>query len=84
MKCASHKRVYQSHELAVDALIEARTRFEYAPSGGPIAVYQCDECGYYHLTSKGKMEPRLEKLLKDGDITRQKEADRWLDKLKKR
>lgn len=84
IKCSSQKRVYQSHELAVEALIEARTRFEYAPSSGPIAVYQCEDCGYYHLTSKGKMDPRLEKLLKDGNIKLQKEADRWLSRLKKR
>jgi hypothetical protein len=83
-KCISNKRAYQSHELAVEALIEARTRFEYGPSSGPVAVYKCDDCGYYHLTSQGPMEPRLEKLFRDGNISLQKEADRWLDKLKKR
>ncbi len=84
VKCASHKRVYQSHDLAVDALIEARTRFEYPPAAGPVAVYKCEDCGYYHLTSKGKMDERLEGLLKDGNISRQKQANQWIAKLKKR
>jgi len=70
--------------MAEDALIEARAKFSYAPSSGPIAVYQCEDCGFFHLTSKGKMNERLAKQLGEGKIDLQKEANRWLDKLKKK
>ena len=80
--CPSHKRVYRSRELAEDALIEARTKFNYALNQGPIAVYQCDDCGFFHLTSQGKMNERLAKQIGEGKIDLQKEANRWIDKLK--
>jgi hypothetical protein len=84
MKCISNKRVYQSHQLAVEALVSAWSRYDYAPGHGPIAVYLCEECGYFHLTSKGVMNETLARKLKEGSIKLQKEADDWLDKIKKR
>ncbi len=73
-----------SYELAVDALIEAWTRFDYTHTTGPIAVYQCEDCGNYHLTSQGKINETLQKHITSGKIQRQKEADRWIEKLKNR
>ena len=75
--------MYPSMNIAEDALIQARTSFNFSPTNGPIAVYQCEDCGSYHLTSKGKMNERLEEQLKNGEIDRQKEANRWMDKFKK-
>jgi len=75
--------MYKSYELAVDALIDARTRFDYTHQSGPITVYKCEDCGYYHLTSQGKMNEILESHLANGKIKRQKEANHWLEKLKK-
>jgi len=49
-----------------------------------VAVYRCDDCGYYHLTSQGPMNKTLERLIRDGKIQRQKEANQWTHKLKKR
>lgn len=83
LKCVSNKKVYQTESLAEDALIEARTQFDFAPNSGPIAVYKCEDCGCYHLTSKGKMNERLAKLLASGKIQLQKEANKWLGKMKK-
>jgi len=83
-KCVTHKRLYEDYDAAVSALIEARTRFDYAANHGPVTVYKCEECGFYHLTSQGKMNETLEKYLATGKIKLQKEADRWLDKLKKK
>jgi hypothetical protein len=82
--CVTHKRLYVEYDAAVSALIEARTRFDYATNQGPVTVYKCEECGFYHLTSQGKMNETLEKYLATGKIKLQKEADRWLDKLKKK
>jgi len=82
--CVSHKKVYESLTLAEDALIAARTKFEFSANQGPVTVYHCDDCGYYHLTSQGKMNERLAKELSAGKIDLQKEANRWLDKFKDR
>lgn len=82
--CVTHKRLYDDYDSAVSALIEARTRFDYAPNQGPVTVYKCEECGFYHLTSQGKMNETLEEYLATGKIKLQKEADRWLNKLKKK
>lgn len=82
IKCVTNKRVYLTETLAEEALIGARTAYNYAHNNGPVAVYRCDDCGYYHLTSGGPMNLKLEKLIKEGAIDRQKEADGWLDKLK--
>lgn len=84
IRCVSNKKVYLSEDIAEQALIEAHTQFEYKQGSGPIAVYRCDDCGYYHLTSQGPMNQTLERLLKDGKIQRQKEANQWVHKLKKR
>jgi hypothetical protein len=84
LKCVSNKKVYPSKEIAEDALIEAHMQFEYTRGSGPITVYQCEDCGHYHLTSQGSMNQKLEQLMKDGKIQRQKEANQWLKKIKKR
>lgn len=84
IKCVTQKKIYLTQELAEKALIGARTRFDYADGHGPIAVYQCDDCSYFHLTSKGPVNPTLAQQLKDGQIDRQKLADEWLNKLKHR
>ena len=80
--CISGKRMYSSMEIAEDVLIEAWTRYDYAPNNGPIAVYLCEDCGAYHLTSKGTMNEKLSRFIKEGKIDRQKEADRWLNRIK--
>lgn len=84
LTCSTKKKVYQSREQAVHALLDARVKYDFTRGNGPVAVYQCDECGYYHLTSKGPTDEALTKKLSNGEIARQKEADRWLDKFKKR
>lgn len=83
MKCTSQKRIYHTYEQAVEALINARTRFDYPAQAGPVAVYQCDDCQYFHLTSKGEMNETLASELAAGRIQLQKEADHWARKLKK-
>jgi hypothetical protein len=81
-KCPTGKRLYHSEQLAEDALIEAHIHFDYRAGGGPLAVYQCDECGEYHLTSRGPMNARLASQIADGTIKKHKEAGRWQGKFK--
>ncbi|MEX2231861.1 MAG: hypothetical protein WD824_06860 [Cyclobacteriaceae bacterium] len=83
-RCSSGKRMYSSQQVAEDVLIESWTRFDYTANNGPVSVYQCEDCGQFHLTSKGSMNERLSKALAEGGIRRQKEANRWLDKLKRK
>lgn len=83
-KCVTGKKIYTTEVLAEDALIEAHIRFQYASNQGPIAVYRCEDCGYYHFTSQGLMNTRLKKHLNDGTIARQREAAHWQHKFDKR
>jgi hypothetical protein len=83
IRCSTGKRLYLNEQLAEDALIEAHIHFEYRTGSGPVAVYKCEDCGAYHLTSKGAMSVRLSTQLADGSIQKQKEAGRWNDKFKK-
>jgi len=83
-KCPTGKRLYPSEQLAEDALIEAHIHFDYRAGGGPVSVYQCDECGEYHLTSRFPINARLAELLANGTINKQKEAGRWQSKFKMR
>ena len=82
IKCVTGKKVYLTHDQAEEALIGARTRFDYTDGHGPVGVYKCDDCSYFHLTSKGSVNTRLSREMKEGKIDRQKQADEWLRKLK--
>jgi hypothetical protein len=82
IKCVTQKKVYLTQELAEEALLGARTRFEYTTGQGPVAVYRCEDCGYFHLTSKGPVNATLAQHLKDGKIDREKQANEWLNKMK--
>jgi hypothetical protein len=82
IKCVTQKKVYLTQELAEEALIGARTRFEYATGQGPVAVYRCEDCGYFHLTSKGPVNTTLDQHQKNGKIDREKQANEWLNKMK--
>jgi hypothetical protein len=82
--CPSHKKMYPSQEVAEEALIEAHTRFEYGKSSGPVAIYQCDDCGQFHFTSQGKMNEKLSVLMRDGKLKRLKEIANWESKFRRR
>jgi hypothetical protein len=82
IKCPTGKRVYLTEAMAEEALIDAHSRSDYAGTG-PVAVYLCEECGYYHFTSKGKMNEKLAQQISSRKIRRHQEANRWVNKLKK-
>lgn len=84
LKCVSGKYRYPSQLLAEDALIELWSRNDYPAGRGPVSVYQCEDCGDFHFTSKGEMNPRLLEAIASKKISLQKEANKWLDKFKKR
>ncbi|MBS1487884.1 MAG: hypothetical protein JST43_09890 [Bacteroidetes bacterium] len=82
LTCRTGKRIYQTEAVAEDALIDAHSRNNYSGSG-PVAVYRCEECGYWHFTSKGAINERLALLLKNGKLNLQQEASQWEKKLKR-
>ncbi len=82
IKCPTGKRVYLTESLAEDALIDAHSRAPFAGTG-PVNIYRCEDCGYYHFTSKGKMSEKLAQQIASGKIKRQQEANQWTNKLKK-
>jgi hypothetical protein len=83
-RCISGKRAYPTQQVAEDVLIEAWIRYDYNSNNGPMSVYKCDECGNYHLTSRGPMNERLANALGEGKIQQQKEARRWEERFKGR
>lgn len=83
-RCSSGKRIYPSQEVAEEVLIESWTRYNYADGHGPVAVYQCEDCGRFHLTSRGPMNEKLSRAISDGKVSRQKEANKWAEKLKRK
>ena len=80
--CRTGKRVYQTESIAEEALIDAHSRNHYSGSG-PVSIYQCEECGYYHFTSKGPMNKRLAEQISSGKIKLQQQATEWSRKWKK-
>lgn len=83
-RCVSGKKLFLSQQLAEDVLIELWTHHEYAAGQGPIAVYKCDDCGYYHLTSREPINEKLAHFLSDNKLKHIREAGKWIDKFKRR
>jgi hypothetical protein len=84
MLCSTGKRIYDTAQMAEDGLIETWTRFNVTPGNGPVGVYRCEDCGFYHLTSKGPMNAKLASYLAEGKIKWQTDINYWEDKFKKR
>lgn len=77
--CPSGKRAFVTEVQAEEALIDTRTR-RGDDLRGPVAFYRCDDCGQFHLTSKGPMNARLAQYIKEGKLKLNQEAERWKSK----
>lgn len=80
--CSSGKRAYATEQLAEEALLGAHVHYDYRNGSGPVSFYLCSDCGAYHLTSTGAMNPRLADAIANGSLKRDKEARRWEDKFR--
>lgn len=80
--CSSGKKVFMSMSLAEEALLSAHVQFDFRQGKAPVAVYQCEDCGQFHLTSSGTMSSRLKDFLASPDFKRLKQAAEWTNKLK--
>lgn len=83
-RCPSGKVVYNSISLAEDALVDAWIRNHYQKGQGPVNVYRCDDCGNFHLTSKGMMNERLQIAIEKGEIQRLRRAWDLENKLRRK
>jgi hypothetical protein len=83
-RCSSGKVIYVSLSLAEDALLDAWVRNNYSVGTGPITIYQCEDCGNFHFTSKGAMNDRLKRELDSGQIERSRRAFDYERKFKAR
>lgn len=79
--CPTNKTCYDTRDMAEDALVENRGRYQYAQGQGPVNVYACDLCGCFHFTSKGDPNERIVSEDGQNDIDRAQEANYWLDKI---
>ena len=78
MACSTHKYEYISKELAEDALIDQHIYKGFLPHEGPQDVYECNICGYWHLSSKGgTRNARLQEEIDSGELKRKQTASRW-------
>ena len=84
MPCVTGKKIYDTREMAEDGLIETWIRFKIGAGNGPVAIYKCDDCGFFHLTSRGPMNEKLAAHIADGKIKKQSDINFWEDKFKKR
>jgi hypothetical protein len=80
--CPSGKRLFTTLTQAEDALLETHIVYEYKSGQGPVAVYKCEDCGYYHFTSRGPMNERLQQALQSGQLQVWQRAQKWNQKLK--
>jgi len=80
MGCPTKKKSHQSKEIAETALFQARIQFE---NNNAIAVYECDSCGDWHLTSKGEMSERLKQAIDDGTLKKEIDKYQWNEKYRR-
>ena len=83
MKCISGKTSYHTKEMAEEALIQHRSRHFHRLTSGPINVYQCDDCGEFHFTSKGPIHPLLQSEDIQKEIKLAQEASHWEGKFRR-
>jgi hypothetical protein len=81
--CVSGKNSYHTPQLAEDVLIELWSRNEYNDGHAPIAIYKCDDCGDFHLTSRGPMNEALSEAIRSGKIKRMRDASQWESKFRR-
>lgn len=82
MKCRSGKTAFDSKELGEEALIQNHIRNNHREGSGPQNIYECDDCGDWHFTSRHPISELLldESVLKR--IARERLSLQWEQKIK--
>lgn len=67
-----------SEDLAETALIDQHIYKGFLPHEGPQNVYECQVCGYWHLTSKStERNEMLQEMIDSGEMKRKQIASKW-------
>ena len=81
-KCVSGKKLFDTEALALLALIEFYRNNGNININGPKNVYHCDECAYWHFTSKGEFHLDLKNYLSSSEYQLRLKANKWISKFK--
>jgi hypothetical protein len=76
--------MFATQIMAEDALLDLWMKNEYTPGHAPVTIYKCEDCGEFHLTSKGQMNEKLSEAVKNGKVKLHREAKRWEHKWKRK
>ncbi len=77
MTCRTGKRCFETEAIAEEALIQNHIVNHYQGQEGPKTIYQCDECGNWHFTSRGQFHPLFEDEEVVDRIKRERLANSW-------
>ena len=76
MKCVTGKNGYYSEQEVQEALIRSHIRFVKAAQ----SYYLCNDCGEYHLTSQGILNPLLNDPQIQARIKKERQEQDWLER----
>ncbi|MFK7952491.1 MAG: hypothetical protein AB8B73_06565 [Ekhidna sp.] len=82
MKCVTGKTVYETAEIAEEALIQNHIRNNHRVGSGPINIYECRDCHHWHFTSQGNLNQQLENPEVIQRIKQERRVREWEFKLK--
>lgn len=73
MRCPTGKNGYYLESEVQEALIRSHIRFAQAAK----SYYQCHDCGEYHLTSQGELNPIISEPQIKARIKREQQEQEW-------
>lgn len=76
MRCPTGKNGYYTESEVQEALIRSHIRFLQAAK----SYYNCHDCGEYHLTSQGDVNPLLNDPAVKSRIKREQQEQEWMNK----
>ena len=79
MSCSTGKSCYFTEEEVREALIRSQIRFLKAASN----YYQCNDCGEYHLTSRGGQHPVLSEPAVQKRIKQERQSQDWEERFRR-
>ena len=73
MRCPTGKKGYYLEREVQEALIRSHIRFLQAAKN----YYRCHDCGEYHLTSQGELNPIINEPETKARIKREQQEQEW-------
>ncbi|MEM7552444.1 MAG: hypothetical protein AAF363_22365 [Bacteroidota bacterium] len=83
MKCVSGKIIHYTEKEALEALVQNHIRVYHNQNSGPVNIYECKDCNYFHLTSKGDRHEILDDPEVKKRIDLERQSIHWESKLRR-